>query len=154
MINVLKKKEKKIKYCTSVIVNTCGLSDIFVLIKHHFHNLLSSYSVLCDSEISYFEENIANIENYKEECLNEVSGNQPETFDNFFEDSEHPDLPTKEDTYLQQSKMSVYYQKSKSLFLGELENVTKQADNRQVNPLFSREYAMYISNLCTHKVDI
>ena len=38
-----------------------------------------------------------------EEGLNEVSRNQPGTFDDIFEDSENPDLPTKEDTYLQQN---------------------------------------------------
>ena len=150
-IDQLFKKEKKfIKYCMSVIVNTGGLSDIFVLIKHLFRILLSPYSVQCDSAKSSFEEKIVNIENYKKEYLNDISRNEPETFDDIFEDSENPDLPTKGETYLQQSKRSIYYQKCKSLFLEELKNIKKQAgdtpDSREVNLLFSREYAMYFLN--------
>ena len=122
-----------IKYCMSVIVNTGGLTDIFVLIKHLFRILLSPYSVQCDSAKSSFEVKIVNIEHYTKECQSDMSRNEPETFD---------DIPTKEETYLQQSKRSIYYQKCKSLFLEELKNIKKQAgdtpDSREVNLLFSR----------------
>ena len=113
---LIKTDKKFLKYYMSVIANTGGLSDVFLAIKHLFYILLSPYSYQCVDSKIFFEEKIECIEQYKDECLVELSGNTFENSDGMFETSDNLDLPIKEVTYLQQSKRSIYYQKSKSLF--------------------------------------
>ena len=78
--------------------------------------MLAPFSSQCKDAVSYFGIKIDNIENYKEECLRNVRSNDIEVDDDIFLGSENHDYPTKEEIFLQQSKRSIYYRKSKLFF--------------------------------------
>ena len=147
-INKLFKSDKNfVKYCTSVVANTRSLNDLFQHITHLFQLLLAPYSVQCDDDKSYFHDKIVNIEICNEDIAEEFPS-QLDSNHNIFEMPEIQELPIKEDTYLRQSKRSIYYQKCKSFFLEVSNKVTSHGklDSSEVNPYFNREYALYFLN--------
>ena len=147
-VNKCFKTEKNfVKYCLSLLANSCSLSDALLILKHFFKLLLCKFSDDCSDAESFLDQKVqSDIEKYKQlkssedlEFDDDVDGDIDETDD---------ELPVKEDVYLQQSKRSIYFKKCESIFNEHLKALKKINDlpNTQGNVFFSPTFAAYILN--------
>ena len=128
-----KKDKQFIKFCMSLLANAGNLNDIIDICKCLFEVLLSKSNSRCKGSKIKLDEQIADIESFREEALNVSSvscENTTETKEG--KNIEDNDLPIKEETYLQQSKRSIYYKKCKVI----LQKLNNKLDKVEQQTLF------------------
>ena len=97
-------------YSMSILANAGNLNDIFEICRNIFIVLLSKSLSHCREDKQYLHTKMSNIEPVKTESLikspcESLKVNAESNTD----DDLDIDRPSKEETYLQQSKRSVYY---------------------------------------------
>ena len=152
-INQCFKKEKNfMKYCMSLLANSGNLNDIFETCRHMFVLLLCKSRSECHASKQFLEMKMSDIESFKQDSL---KNNSFDSFENIAEEkqdnSDTGQLPLKEETYLQQSKRSLYYKKCKNIFDEVQTGIQKKQelqnfDSEDVNALYSPAYAEYFLN--------
>ena len=103
-----------VKYCLSLLVNSCALSDALCILTNLFQLLLYKFSDDCTNAKSVLDQKVqSDIEKYKElKSLEDVLEFEDEDGEMNEVDDE---LPMNEDVYLQQSKRSIYFKKCEFL---------------------------------------
>ena len=140
-----------IKFAMSLLANSGNLKDIFEIMKALFSVLLSKSKQSCIAEKDFLQSKMDKIEKFKEDTLLATSSFKNEK-EECFEDLHLKELPRKEETYLQQSKKSIYYKKCLDIYkqcvkVTESKHVGVDIDDKDdCNPLYSPRYAEYICN--------
>ena len=147
-INQSFKKEKQfVKFCISLSANAGNLKDVFDICESLFKILLSTTSSSCENKKYILNEKVQHIEN--------ILNKKAQHIENFKADSlSHKSsgfsdhvavgdnnrtklLPATEETYLQQSKRSIYFEKCRSIIQSVkiccLPNSTKNNDHVDTN---------------------
>ena len=145
-----------LKYSISLLANAGNLNDIFDICTSIFTILLSQKSASCENANNALDLKASNMESFKIKSL------EP-----YFSSEDKPDqtctsskinlskFPETEETYLQQSKRSIYYQKCKDIFKNIKSSNAKIISNTDeegidsLNPLYSPSFAKYLlDNWC------
>ena len=136
-----------VKYCLSLLVNSCSLSDALCVLTNLFKLLLYKFSDDCTNAKSVLDQKVqSDIEKYKElKSSEDVLEFEDENGEMNEVDDE---LPMNEDVYLQQSKRSIYFKKCELVFKQHLEESKELSDlpNTHENEFFSPTFAAYILN--------
>ena len=122
-----------IKFSLSLFANVLTYSDIFDISKHFFTILLCKFT---KSGLRYriFEKFKCDTFDNSEKTNNVCETNVPYTDD---------ELPVKEDIYLQQSKRSIFYKDSQSIFSSVIQGNGRDPENDDLNKFFSPSFAKY-----------
>ena len=114
-INQSFKKEKQfVKFCISLLANAGNLKDVFDICESLFKILLSTTFSLCENEKNILNEKAQHIENFKADSLSHKSS----VFSDHVavgDNNRTKLLPVTEETYLQQSKRSICFEKCRSI---------------------------------------
>ena len=150
-INQSFKKEKQFgKFCISLLANAGNLKDVFDICESLFKILLSTTSSSCENEKNILNEKAQHIENFKADS----SSHKSSGFSDHVavgDNNRTKLLPATEETYLQQSKRSIYFEKCRSIMQSVktscLPNSTKNNDHVDTNNLLhSPSFAQYVLN--------
>ena len=160
------KKEKYfMKYCMSLLANAGTLSDIIEICENIFKVLLSKSISKCSEAKQFLDIKIATIETFIKESLVSMSSMPSSTSDKDSSNmtSETMDMdryPVYEETYLQQSKRSIYYKTCKAQ-VDKIKHTFEQKDipldsalecesncssEKDINIFYSPSYAEYFLN--------
>lgn len=101
-----KKDKSFLKHCISLLANAGNLNDIFDILRELFTILVSKKNNFCAKAKNMLEEKAGKIECFKIDALQANSAKQ--NVDDESVDSNKPRFPQTEETYLQQSKRSIY----------------------------------------------